>query len=71
MGKAALRDNRIKVIVERLQAVDKYLEADEAAFAAQTAHEVSKLAINLSDELRFEQGVRAGLNRAADGRRKK
>lgn len=71
MGKPKKRDNRIMVIEGGLETVEMWLAAGEIAFAAQAAHEVSKFALNLADELRFEHGVRAGLNRAEDAAKAK
>lgn len=39
--------------------------AGDVANAAGYAYQLAKLALDLSDEIRYEHGVKAGLNRAA------
>lgn len=38
--------------------------AGDVANAAGYAHEMAKMAVNLADEIRYEHGIKAGINRA-------
>lgn len=55
----------LSIVRERLDVVSRMLEADDVASAASAAYVTAKYAMDLSDDLRFEHGVKAGLARAA------
>lgn len=68
-------DHRFNAIRGRLTDAETAMRKGDAAMAAGYAHEAARWAINLADELRYEHGIQAGLNRAAmdakDKRRKR
>ena len=55
----------LDVVRQQLDVVDRMLEGDDVASVA------AKYAMDLSDDLRFEHGVKAGLARARTATRKR
>lgn len=61
----------LDVVRQQLDVVDRMLEGDDVASAASAAYVAAKYAMDLSDDLRFEHGVKAGLARARTATRKR
>lgn len=60
--------HHVSIVREQLDAVDRLLATGDVASAASAAYVAAKYAMDLSDDLRFEHGVKAGLARAASAK---
>jgi hypothetical protein len=59
------RDMRFAIVASEFDKAEVAFSRGDIATSAGHAHMATKYMLNLADELRFEQGVKAGFNRAA------